>query len=189
MTPARPAVWLRNLALLYHVSVASAVERCTDTDPVTAGAFDGHTFLPTQGCYLGVPEVPDMFALLAGSWLYTCGGSDTWATHSALVNQLAPGYLAWSSERYPGGNEMQPDFIDLASVALKPSPPESVLARSRLRPTCSNRYGSVRPTARGRSCTMRTSAPTAPRPPTTGRATSVRHVPARSPRTPKTTSG
>ena len=66
MTQARPAVWLRNLALLYHVSVASAVERCTDSDPVMAGSFDGHTFLPTKGCYLGVPDVPDIFALLAG---------------------------------------------------------------------------------------------------------------------------
>lgn len=184
MTQARPAVWLRNLALLYHVSVASAVERCTDSDPVMAGSFDGHTFLPTKGCYLGVPDVPDIFALLAGTWLYTCGGSNAWATHSALANQLAPGYLAWFAERYPDGNQVQPDFFDLASV---PRPSPHVRRQVFLRPTCPNRYGSVRPTAAGCSSTTRMFAIIAPRPPTNGRPTSVRRVLARCLRTLSTT--
>ena len=42
-----------------------------------------HTFKPTQNCYLAVPEVSEIFELLAGSWLYSAGGSNGWAPPTA----------------------------------------------------------------------------------------------------------
>ena len=49
-----------------------------------------HTFQPTQNCYLAVPEVADIFSLLAGSWLYLAGGSNGWAlTYSGLAPPLS----------------------------------------------------------------------------------------------------
>ena len=62
--------------------VSASCPRCTDTNPVTRGSYSvdhPHTFQPTQNCYLGVPEVADIFSLLAGSWLYSAGGSNGWA--------------------------------------------------------------------------------------------------------------
>ena len=79
------------LALCHLVTLASsACPRCTDTNPVMSGSYSTlhpHTFQPTQNCYLGVPEVPEIFSLLAGSWLYSAGGSNGWAsTYSALAS-------------------------------------------------------------------------------------------------------
>ena len=88
-----------------------ACERCTNFDPVTTGVFDGDTFKPTSGCWHGIPEVDDTFALLAGSWLFTSAGSNGWATHTALVNRLAPSYYAWREER----TVEKPLFTDLVS--------------------------------------------------------------------------
>lgn len=106
------------LCSFVHVAhVSAACPRCTDTNPVMTGSFSGHTFQPTQDCYLGVPEVADIFALLAGSWLYAAGGSNGWATFNPLLRQLAPGYLNWDDERFSRGT-IQPTFIDLASYAL-----------------------------------------------------------------------
>ena len=56
--------------------VSAPCPRCTDTDPVTAGSYslvEPHTFQPTQNCYLAVPEGPEIFELLAGSWLSEMG--------------------------------------------------------------------------------------------------------------------
>ena len=67
--------------------VSAPCPRCTDTDPVTTGSYssvDPGTFQPTQNCYLAVPEVPEIFELLAGSWLYSAGGSNGWAPPTAL---------------------------------------------------------------------------------------------------------
>ena len=72
--------------------VSAPCPRCTDTDPVTAGSYslvEPHTFQPTQNCYLAVPEVPEIFELLAGSWLYSSGGSNGWAPPTAPTHPLS----------------------------------------------------------------------------------------------------
>ena len=99
--------------------VASDCSRCTDHTPAAAGTFSGHTFMPDSGCYLGVPEVDDIFALLAGSWLVTVGGSNAWGTWNALANRLGPNLYPWLEERYQKRDgsgyigSMESQFADL----------------------------------------------------------------------------
>ena len=99
--------------------VASDCSRCNGHTPAARGSFSGHTFVPEDGCYLGVPEVDDIFALLAGSWLVTAGGSNAWGTWNALANRLGPNLYPWLEERYQRRDgsgyisSMEPQFADL----------------------------------------------------------------------------
>ena len=89
----------------------AACPRCTTPD--TAGSFNGHTFVPDASCYHAIPSVVDTFALLSGSWLFTCGGSNAWATFNALARQLEPTVFGWHDERYDGSATVWPLFADL----------------------------------------------------------------------------
>jgi len=107
------------LGLQCVMAAASGCSRCTDHTPAAAGTFSGHTFVPDSGCYLGVPEVDDIFALLAGSWLATVGGSNAWGTWNALANRLGPNVYPWLEERYQMRDKagytdfMEAQFADL----------------------------------------------------------------------------
>ena len=42
------------------------------------GSWDQQTYVPTAGCYYGVPTPSETFEILRGSWLFFVGGSNTW---------------------------------------------------------------------------------------------------------------
>ena len=97
--------------LIARAESQSDCNRCTDRTPVTQGSFSAHTFVPDSGCYHTVPDVADTFALLAGSWLVTSGGSNSWATYTALANQMQPGYYSFHSERTASEGAQFADLI------------------------------------------------------------------------------
>ena len=105
------------IAWLVH-RVESDCNRCTDRTPVVQGSFIEHTFVPDSGCYHAIPDVADTFALLAGSWVVTIGGSNSWATHSALASQMQPGYYDFHPERSANGQAYQPKFSELVPPTL-----------------------------------------------------------------------
>ena len=102
---------LRVLLALLLDKVESTCTRCTTPD--AAGTFNADTFIPSSGCYYGIPTVPDTFELLGGHWLSTCGGSNSWVVHNALARQLEPSLFPWLDERYDGTTNVWPQFADL----------------------------------------------------------------------------
>ena len=108
------------LVVWFIARAESVCNRCTDHTPVTQGSFSDHTFVPDSGCYHGVPDVGDTFALLSGSWVVTVGGSNSWATYTALANQLQPGYYNFHPER--GGAE-KTRFSELVPPRSNHCPP------------------------------------------------------------------
>ena len=101
-------VWLA--AATWWLAAAQTCTRCTT--PETAGSFVGNTFAPSSGCYHAVPTVPETFALLKGRWVFTCGGSNAWLTHTALGRQLEPTSFPWRDERYDGSTTVWAQFAD-----------------------------------------------------------------------------
>ena len=47
----------------------------------------------------GVPSPNETFALLQGTWYFSVGGSNAWATSMALANQLEPYHERYSPEK------------------------------------------------------------------------------------------
>ena len=101
------------MVLVFQLPVLIYAQTCTRcTTPDTVGAFTDHTFMPDSGCFHGIPTVDDTFALLRGTWVLTCGGSNAWATHNALVRQLNPSAYPWRDERYDGTSRIWPEYAD-----------------------------------------------------------------------------
>ena len=85
--------------------------RCTTVK--ATGEWSGETFVPKTGstvdCYYGVPTPGETLDLLAGSWYFFVGGSNTWTMYESFGNQLNPGSYAFQASR--GSDE--PDFTDM----------------------------------------------------------------------------
>ena len=87
----------------------TSLPRCTTVE--TTGTWEGHTFVPSVSppCYYGVPTNREALDLLAGSWLFMVGGSNTWAQYQAFANQLDPYVFNFTASRGSSG----PAFTDM----------------------------------------------------------------------------
>ena len=104
------------MLLRWPAAVASC-RRCTSPASL-AGTFDESNgesaFRPASGCYLAIPTVEETRALLTGKWVFTCGGSNSWATFNTLARTLDPSAFPWRDERYDGTIlALQPLWTDL----------------------------------------------------------------------------
>ena len=131
MRASRKSGELRALSVLCMASLVMSSSQCTRCTTVdTVGSFSGQTFVPSSGCYYAVPSIPETFALLRGRWVFTCGGSNSWITHSALARQLDPSSYEYLAERYDGTTTVWGEFTDLvAAQAVCPLPLHTVCRR------------------------------------------------------------
>ena len=100
-----------------HLAAALVVGQCSEallprcTTVETTGTWSGETFIPssTPPCYYGVPTGLETLDLLAGSWFFMVGGSNTWTLYESFGNQVDPFVYRFDGAR--GSDE--PDFTDL----------------------------------------------------------------------------
>ena len=86
---ANSLVLLSRLAAFALLGQVTSLQRCTSTD-IQSGSMDGDTFIPPESCYFGIPDASEMKAILRGSWLIMCGGSNGWLQAQTIANQLEP---------------------------------------------------------------------------------------------------
>ena len=84
------------LPLTLAWAVAASSQACVSPKPrctslPSSGTFSGDTFEPSDGCFLAVPSPDESRAILRGSWVVMCGGSNGWVTAQAIGNHLEPG--------------------------------------------------------------------------------------------------